>query len=95
MGDTMEAIKVGLSEAEILKPTIDIEFLAKTIVKAAKRIGTYNVRSCEPDITCDKAERYRVKKSGLLLLIREAAKVMLEYAENELETLNHYDNRND
>lgn len=94
MGKPMEAIKVGRSEAEILKPTIDIEFLAKTIVKAAKRIGTYNVRSCEPDITCDKAERYRIKKSGLLLLISASAKVMLEYAESELETLNHHDNRN-
>lgn len=90
----MEAIKIGLSEAEILKPTQDIEDLAKTIAKAAKHLGKYNVQGLEPDITCDKMERLNAKKSGLLLLIREAAKGMLEYAEKELETIHYYDNRN-
>lgn len=91
---TMKTIKIGLSEAEILKPTIDIATLAEFIGKAAKSLGKYNVQSMEPDITCDKMERLLAKKSGLLMLISESARGILEYAEEELETIHYYDDRN-
>lgn len=91
----MKTIKIGLSEAEILKPTQDLETIARLVAKAAKHLGKYNVQGFEPDITCDKMERLNAKKSGLLMFIREAATGMLGYAEKELETIHYYDNRND